>query len=267
MSAATIVTLLRHAWARHRLPLIPMALAAGLFEFFLTKVAPAPNELSWMATLLATLPPEVRGLIGNDVALSPAGFLAIGYEHPFFFLLLSTWVVRATSSVIAGEVGLRTMDLLATRPVPRWTFVAAGMATVALGLGAIVACALIGTAVGLHTRALGVRASVFVPLALGAWLLFTAWGAVGLAIGSTRREGGQAIAWTTTVIATSFVLDYLARLWVPISRLRPLSLFRYYEPQAILASGLPSRTILVLTVTMIAGLAAGVIIVSRRDLS
>lgn len=266
MSAVTIVTLLRHAWARHRLPLIPIALAMGLFEFLLTRLAPAPNELSWMAALLVTLPPEVRELMGNDVALSPAGFLALGYEHPFFFLLMSAWVVRTTSAVIAGEVGLKTMDLLASRPVARWHFVAAGMKTVALGLGVIVACGWIGSAVGVHTRALGVRASAFVPLAAGAWLLFAAWGAVGLAIGSTRREGGQAIAWTTAVIAASFVLDYLARLWAPISNLRPLSLFRYYEPQKILASGLPSRTIIVLVATMIVGLAVATIIVRRRDL-
>lgn len=266
MSAAPMVTLLRHAWARHRLPLIPIALAIGFFEFLLTRLAPAPNELSWMAALLVTLPPEVRALLGNDVVLSPAGFLALGYEHPFFFLLLSTWVVRTTSAVIAGEVGLKTMDLLASRPVARWHLAAAGMTTVALGLGAIVACAWIGTSVGVHTRALGVRASAFAPLALGAWLLFTAWGAVGLAIGSMRREGGQAIAWTTTVIATSFVLDYLARLWAPISGLRPLSLFRYYEPQRILVSGLPSRTILVLAGTMIVGLAVSTIIVRWRDL-
>ena len=266
MSVSTIVTLLRHAWARHRLPLIPIALAMGLFEFLLTRLAPAPNELSWMATLLVTLPPEVRALMGNDVALSPGGFLALGYEHPFFILLLSTWVVRTTSAAIAGEVGLKTMDLLASRPVPRWTFVAAGMKTVALGLGIIVACAWIGTAIGLHLRALDVRASAFVPVAAGVWLLFTAWGAVGLAIGSACREGGRAIAWTTTVIATSFVLDYLARLWAPISGLRPFSLFRYYEPQAILAAGLPPRTILVLAATIVAGLAASVVIVHRRDL-
>jgi len=38
----------------------------------------------------------------------------------------------------------------------------------------------------------------------------------------------QAIAWTTTILAASFVLDYLARLWTPIAALRPISLFHYY---------------------------------------
>ncbi len=58
---------------------------------------------------------------------------------------------------------------------------------------------------------------------------------------------------TTAILAVSFVLDYLARLWAPVSRLRPLSLFRYYEPQAILASGLSRVALLTLGGTLLVG--------------
>ena len=264
--SATIATLLRHARARHLASLIPIALAIGLFEFILTRMAPAPNEVNWISSLLMTLPPEIRSLIGNEVALSPGGFLAIGYGHPFFILLSSAWVVRTSSAAIAGEIGMGTMDLLASRPVPRWHFVAAGMTTVAAGLVVIIGCAWIGTTIGLLTRPLDVEAPAFFPLIAGAWLLFAAWGAIGLLVGSTRREGGQTIAWITAVLAASFVLDYLARLWAPIARLRPLSLFRYYEPQAIFAGGLPVTTMIVLGSTAILSLAGAVIVMNRRDL-
>jgi ABC-2 type transport system permease protein len=263
---STIVTLVQHAWTRHRIPPIPIAAAIGLFQFILTRMAPAPNEVSWVSGLLAAFPPEVRALIGNEVALSPAGFLAIGYGHPFFILLMSAWVVRTSSAAVAGEVGLGTMNLLASRPVPRWHFVAAGMTTIVVGLAIIVACAWIGTATGLRLRPVDVRAATFARLAVGAWLLFSALGAVGLLIGVTRRDGGQAIAWTTAILAASFVLDYLARLWTPIAPLRPLSLFRYYEPQAILASSLSSVSTIALSATLILSLTGSLIVVSRRDL-
>ncbi len=266
MNVGTIVTLVRHAWARHRVPLIPISAAIGIFEFILTRMAPAANEVSWMSSLLAAFPPELRTLIGDEIALSPGGFLAIGYGHPFFILLLSAWVVRTSSAAVAGEVGPGTMDLLASRPVPRWHFVAAGMTAIAVGLTTIVGAAYIGTAIGLGLRPLGVRPAAFGPLAGGAWLLFAALGGVGLLISSTRRDGGQAIAWTTAFLAASFVLDYLARLWTPITRLRSLSLFRYYEPQAIFASGLPVTTMVVLAATLILTLAGSTIAVSRRDL-
>jgi ABC-2 type transport system permease protein len=266
VTARTVVALLRHAWARHRVPLIPIALAIGLFEFALTRFAPAPNEISWMTTMMAAIPPELQKLIGSDAALSTGGFLALGYSHPFFILLLSAWVARTSSAAVAGEVGLGTMDLLASRPVRRWQFVVAGMLTVAFGLAVIVGCAWIATSVGVRMRGFEIPASDFAPLAAAAWLLFSAWGAVGLLISATRRDAGQAIGWTTGVIAASFVLDYVARLWSTIGGVRPLSLFRYYEPQAIFARGVPASTWLVLSATIVLSIAASIFAVQRRDL-
>ena len=103
-------------------------------------------------------------------------------------------------------------------------------------------------------------------MAAGAWLLFAAWTGVGLLVSSTRRDGGQAIGWMTAILVVSFVLDYLARLWTPISGLRPLSLFWYYEPPAIFTDGLPVTTIIVLTSTVIVSLIAAIAVINRRDL-
>ena len=96
--------------------------------------------------------------------------------------------------------------------------------------------------------------------------MFAAWSAVGLLVSSTRRDGGQAIGWTTAILVVSFVLDYLARLWTPISGLRPFSLFRYYEPQAIFSDGLPGTTIMVLISTLVVSLIAAIAVINRRDL-
>jgi ABC-type transport system involved in multi-copper enzyme maturation permease subunit len=262
----TIAALVRHGWARHRLPLIPIVLAVGVFQFLLTRIAPSPHEVSWMSTMLQMMPPELRALSGGDFALSPAGFLAIGYAHPFFMLLLSAWVVRTSSAAVAGETGAGTMDLLASRPAARWTFVAAGMLTLAAGLAAIVGAAWLGTAIGVTMRPLDVSAHQFLPLVCTAWLLFAAWGGLGLLIGATRREGGQAMGWTIAALAGSFVLDYVARLWAPIAAARPASLFRYYEPPLILMSGISTTTFIVLTGVLAGSVALAVVVAQRRDL-
>jgi ABC-type transport system involved in multi-copper enzyme maturation permease subunit len=246
--------------------LIPIALAIGLFQFLLTRIAPSPNEVSWMSAMLQMMPPELRTLAGGDMALSPGGFLAIGYVHPFFILLLSAWVVRTSSAAVAGEVGLGTMDLLASRPAARWTFVAAGILTVTAGLAVITGAAWLGTSLGVSLRSLDVSARQFLPPAFTAWLLFAAWGALGLFIGATRREAGDAMGWTIAAIAGSFVLDYVARVWSPMAAARPASLFRYYEPAVILSSGIPATTLVVLAGVLAAGVALAVAAVNRRDL-
>jgi ABC-2 type transport system permease protein len=266
VTGAAIATLLRHAWSRHRVPLIPIALAVALFEFLLTRIAPAVTEVNWMNTLMQTLPPEIIDLVGNDLASTPGKFLALGYGHPFFVILLGTWVVRTTNAAVAGEVGAGTMDLLASRPVSRWQFVASGFLASALGLTLIIVSAFMGTAFGVSIRDLGVVATDFIPVAAGAWLMFAAWTGVGLLISATRRDGGQAISWMTAIIVLSFVLDYLARLWTPIFKLRSLSLFRYFEPQAIFGDGLPAITIIVLTSTLVVTVLGAIVAIRRRDL-
>ena len=265
MTSATLLALLRHAWRRHRTPLIVTSASVGFFEFVLTRLAPSPTEISWIGMLLTTLPPEVRGLIGNDVALSSGGFLALGYAHPFFLLLLSVWVVRVSTAAVASEIGRGTMDLIASRPVPRWQLIASGFVALTTGLGVMIAAAWVGTTVGVHLRGLDVPTAAFQSVALTAWLLFATWGAVGLAIGATRRDASQAISWTTAVIAASFVLDYLARLWTAIGSLRSLSLFRYYEPQTLLA-GMSGRAVVVLGVTLMIAYVAATVAIEHRDL-
>jgi ABC-type transport system involved in multi-copper enzyme maturation permease subunit len=267
MSARAIWTLLRHHWWRHRVPLIPMAVGLGLFELLLTRIAPAPDEVSWIAGILGAVPPQLLALIGDDIAAgSPSGFLAIGYGHPFFFLMLSVWVVRVSSRVLAGEVGNGAMDLLAARPVARWVHVAAGFIALAAGLAVLTGSAWGATAIGLATRPLGLTGSHFLPVAAMAWLLFLTFGCVGLLVSATQRDGGAAIGWLSGIIATSFVLDYLARLWATIAALRPLSLFAFYNPQHIVKAGPQMMDVATLATVAVVAVAAAAVVFSRRDL-
>ena len=262
-----IFVLMRHHWRRHRVPLIVMSAALGLFEFLITRLAPAPNELNWMAGLLRSMPPQVIASMGGPAAIaSSGGVLAVGYSHPFFFLMLSVWVVRVPSAAFAGEIGQGTMDLIGSRPISRWQQVVAADLFTSTGVIVMVAVAWIGTALGLATRPLGVSALEFLRVGTVAALLYIAWLDVSLLVSATRRDAGGAIAWTSGILATSFVLEYLARLWDPIAALRPFSLFAYYQPLD-LVNGWPSLgSLAVLALTATAALGVAIAIFQRRDL-
>jgi len=260
-------TLVAHHWQRYRRPLVPMALGLALFEFLITRIAPAPDEVSWMTRMIAFVPPQVLAIAGADAGgFTPAGFVALGYAHPFFFLLLGAWAVRVSSGALAGEIGLGTMDLLASRPVARWQHVAAGALVVVGGLAVLVAAAWAGTAAGLTLRPLGVPIAGTWRAPAMAWLLFAAWGAVGLAIGATQRESGSAMGWTAGAMAVSFVVEYLARVWRTVAWLRPASLFAYDDPQRLARSGLAAADVLVLGLVVSAALAVAAATFARRDL-
>ena len=267
MSLGPIVPLLGHHLRRNRLPLLPMAVGLALFQLLMTRMAPAPDEVTWMSKMMAMVPPQLLAIAGGEIGtLTPGGFLGIGYSHPFFFLLLSAWAVRVSSGALAGEIGRGTMDLLAACPVPRWHHVAAAYLAVLPGVALLALAAWAGTTLGLQLRALGVLPWQMFKVAAMAWLLFVTWGAVGLAIGATQREGGSAMGWLSGVIAGSFVLEYLARIWKPMSAFRPFSLFTYYDPQRLVRVGVDAADVVKLVgVTMVA-LAVAVVVFRRRDL-
>jgi len=161
------------------------------------------------------------------------------------------------------------MDLVASRPVSRSAQVAAAAWAVLAGLALIVAAGWAGTAAGLRTRPLeGVAATDLLPVAAMSLLLFAAFGAIALLISATQREGGTAVSWCAGLLAGSYVLDYLARVWSAIGVLRPLSLFRYYEPQRLLRDGIAvgGGDVLVLTAVGAVALAAAFAVFARRDL-
>jgi ABC-2 type transport system permease protein len=262
-------TLLGHHWRRHRTALALLCLGIAVFEWIITRVAPSPEQASFLRSLLQMAPgPALQGLVAELTAnLSARGFVAFGYVHPFPLLMMALWTVRVASGALAREIGQGTMDLIAARPVPRASQVAAALAAQLGGLGLIATAAWAGTAAGLLGRTIAeTSATSFAPVALMAWLLFAAFGAVALLISAALKDGGPAIAVAAGLMAFSFAFDYLARAWRPIQGLRPLSLFRYYDPQAVVRAGLPGGDVAVLAAVTVAAAVAAFVVFGRRDL-
>jgi hypothetical protein len=85
-------------------------------------------------------------------------------------------------------------------------------------------------------------------------------------VSATQRDGGAAIGWLSGIMAASFVLDYLARLWKTIAALRPLSLFACYNPQHIVKAGPQMMDVAKLATVAVVAVVAAAVVFSRRDL-
>ena len=262
-----MIALLLRLWRQHRVTLFVMCAGLAGFMFILTRVAPAPGELGFLATVATMVPKQLLAMAGGELAFASArGVIAFGYVHPFFLTMLSAWTIRVTASALAGELGRGTMDLLAARPIPRSAHVlAAWLATVG-GLGILVLAAWTGTAIGLQLRPIQVSAWEVAVIPLMGCLLFICWTGISLAISASRREAGAAISWAAGVIVTSFVVVFLAQVWRPADWLRPFSPFAYFRPQEIAAVGIAMKDAVTLAVLAASALVLAVIVFRRRDL-
>ncbi len=265
----SVATLLGHLWRRHRAALLLFAAGNGFFMWAITRVVPDPSRAGLIRQLVDMAPAPVRLFLGEELVanLSARGFIGFGWVHPFPLILFAVWVVRVAAGALAGEIGRGTMDLVASRPVGRGAQVAAAAVAVAAGTAAIASAGWAGTAAGLWLRPLaGVSALALLPVAAMSALLFASAGGVALLVSATRREGGAAVSWCAGLLAASYVLDYLARVWAAIAGLRPLSLFRWYEPQRILREGVAGADVAVLAAVGVAALALAFAVFARRDL-
>ena len=112
----------------------------------------------------------------------------------------------------------------------------------------------------------GGSATRYLPVAVALWRIFACFGAAGILVSALAREAGVAIAWLSGLLAGSYVLDYAARVWPRIAALRPVSLFRYYEPQQVLSAGLALHDVVVPAAVGAAALIVAFGVFARRDL-
>jgi ABC-2 type transport system permease protein len=264
-----IGVLFRHHVRLHRVPLLPLAIGLALFEWVMTFVAREPTVSRFMTEALRAAPPQFLALLNQDLlaTVSARGIIGVGYTHPFALIMMAVWAVRVPSAALAGEIGRGTMDIIAARPVARSAQVAAAVLALLAGLTVLAGAAWLGTFAGLVGRPLeGVTAWHYLPVVGAMWLVFASAGAVAILVSALAREAGTAIAWTSGLMAGSYVLDYAARVWPKIASLRPLSLFRYYEPQQVVNAGLAREDVFVFAAVAAVALSLAFAAFSRRDL-
>lgn len=261
--------LLRLHWARHRLVFLFLAIGLFVFQWLITRMAPGPEQARLMQELFDLIPGPLGSMFGNELSslLTPVGFIAFGYSHPFALTLLGTWVIRVPAGALSGEIGAGTMDLLASRRVPRAEIVGAALLVTLSGLVLLLGAALLGTAAGLNIEPVaGVGPFTFIRVVASCGLMFAAFGAITLAISAIRRTSGAAIGMATALVAGSFALDYVARAWEPLGWARPLSLFSYYSRAGLLQTDMPWGDVAILGGVGITAAVAAFLIFGRRDL-
>ena len=262
-----MIALVLRLWRQHRVTLTVMCAGVGAFTFILTRLAPEPGEVGFLAPLAAMIPEQILAMMGGDLALASArGVIAFGYLHAFPMTLFSAWTIRVTSAALAGELGRGTMDLLAARSVPRSAHVLSAWLVTVAGLAILALAAWTGSAIGVQLRPLNVSARDIAAIPVMAWFLFMCWAGVCLVISALLREAGPAISWASGLIATSFVVVFLAQMWRPAEWLRPFSPFAYYRPQEIASLGMSTRDALTLGTVGISALALALFVFRRRDL-
>jgi ABC-2 type transport system permease protein len=252
---------------------ITTGLLLAALQLVLIFVAGAIQTSGGFEQLSAIIPPFARELLGPSVTMvmSFGGIVCMGYfELAVMGALIAVAVTLAT--VPASEVDTGFMDLILARPLARHWIITRTVALTTLVTAALVALMVAGTWAGLRmfapANATWPPASLIHSLAINLAMLTLCWGGIAMAIGAAASRRSVAGGAAGLLALTTFLLDYVARLWQPAEKIAWLSPFRYYNPfDLITGSPLSIKNVAVLGTIALAGFAASYVLFARRDIS
>ena len=175
--------------------------------------------------------------------------LSVGYVHPLAQTILCVWAVGRASGAIAGEIDRGTMELLLAQPLARWRVVAAHCCVDLITIPVL--CLSLWSGTWLGTWLVGILRVgapldtleiVADPLRFGpalanvAALLFAVSGYT-MWLSARGRFRGRVMGLAVLATLLQFLVNVVGQLWDFVERLRPFTVFYYYQPQQIILHG------------------------------
>lgn len=264
--------LVRHSAKRYRKLVLTVSVLLCFFQVLLVLAAKALDSMGAFGAFAALIPDFVKQVLGESTIsiLSFGGVVCLGYFHLAVVGALVALVI-ALGTESAGEIESRFVDFAMSRPIDRHWPVTRSLILLSGGTAIPIGLMRLGTWAGLSwVAAPDVRESALRVSGLLAWNLAAVtfcWGTVGLAAASLSRRRAAAGAITGVLALSTYLMDYVARIWSPAQWAGRFSLFRYFSAVDVVMSGrLPVLSIVVLTSTSAAAAAVAYFAYRRRDL-
>jgi ABC-2 type transport system permease protein len=88
---------------------------------------------------------RMMGVQGTSVSI-----MMTFWNHPLIIILMSIWAIGRGSGAVAAEIERGTMDLILSRPVARWTYLASQVVVAMVGLAILAAALFAGASIALQ---------------------------------------------------------------------------------------------------------------------
>lgn len=270
---SAVLTLLAQLLRRSRGGLIALTVGLFVFEFIQPVAIDAFGNLDQLVSIMDLVPKPFLALMNvtpevvEQVGLP--GFLALGFTHPVYHLLVAAVVIWIAARGLAGEMESGQVQVSLARPVSRRQFYLARVVAVGIIALWVAVVASLGNIAGIFfSRPDGTMNNAHFVAQIGAsFLLAATIGGVALLVAARADRMGQAVGWAAGFLIVSYVIDYFATLWSFLKPLQPFSIFNYYDPPVALAAGsIPWTNVLVLGAVATIAVVAGLVMFERRDL-
>ena len=222
----------------HRGFAIFSAIIIALMQYLIVSIMSTQTADSVVGTIMSQMPERFRVLVNENFIArrSVQGAAAFGFNHPLVLALLMINAIVVPTRHIAGEIESGTMEWLLAHPVRRARIVVSLWCTGSLLVLLIVSPALASSLLSMAREGHFTSEFLVKILQVGAnlWLLCTLVLSVAMLIATFNNESGKAGIRTASLILALYFLFFLSTIWDFLEWTKPLNIFSYYQPQALM---------------------------------
>jgi ABC-2 type transport system permease protein len=264
------VKLLRYQLRAKRRGMLYFSLGMFLWGFLITALYPAVSGVQAFSDYWAQFPDTLKNLFGGHEIniLRPEGFITLEYYQMFLPIILSAFAFGFAAFCVVKARENGTLEILLTHPVERWKYAFTSFVSMCSGIAALSVLAV--ATVMLASSIFGVEISYSGQLKfmLLVYLLVLSLGAISLFASCAFNKSGQVFAVGITVLAASYLANFLSNNWSFFGFIDRALLYHYYDPYGVMTSpGFPwSSLIYYLTIT-IAFVGLSMVALHRRDIA
>ena len=248
------------------------ALAKAGFEAMMSAVVPLFGEDTLGPMLeMRFFKTLFRGLLGTEVGerFSVGMLTATAWVHPAVLALVWAQEIVFCTRMPAGEIDRGTVDVLLSLPVSRRRLYLCDTVTWLLSGLVMIGAGLIGHLLGRWTVAVDVRPDLapLTVILVNLYALYVAVGGITMFVSAGSERRGRAVAVVFAFVLGSYLLNFIAQLWEPASRVSFLSILDYYKPMTITRGSIwPVGDIAILLIAGALFWLAGAFVFARRDI-
>ena len=210
----------------------------------------------------------VRSLIGSAQFFStPAGFIHAEFfslTMPIIFCILA---IILGSSLLSREVESRTIELILSRPISRSKmifqyFISMFIVILMLGLSVI-----IGLSIGRYSVS-SFKLDLFISslATLNLVLIALTYGSIAQLLSVIKPNRGFAGGLTGAYFILGYIISTFGNQISWLSKIRPLSIFHYYDSMSILQHNISYFNFLILTIISVVCLIISCNLIYKKDL-
>jgi len=229
-------SLLRFQLRSKRRSIIYFTIGMFLWGFMITALYPAVSDVEAFSEYWTQFPDTLKNLFGgHDInILKPEGYITLEYYQLFLPIILAAFALGFAAFCVVKARENGTMEILLTHPIERWKYALTSFFSMSIGL-AILSVVGIGS-VMLTSVIFGIDITYLgqLKLIVMVYAFILTLGGIGLFASCSLNKSGQVYAVGITVLAVSYLVNFLSNNWSFFKAIDHAFLYHYFDPFGVM---------------------------------